>query len=106
MILQDYNLTTKDWGVVKLARPAFGSIATDPWGTLASLKGTPWGDAIPVVSGEVMSHALHGRATPLMRVIQSPPHALLRKIPEAFRLCVKWAKRVVSFSTRRFATPA
>jgi len=45
----------------------------DPWGVLAALRGTPWAEQLSVVSGEVMSHALHGWATPLMRVIGPEP---------------------------------
>ena len=96
MILREFQLDTKDFGVVKLARPSFGSIAKDAWGSLACLRGTPWGDLLPVIKGEDLSHALHGRAGPMMRSILSPPHALLRKIPEDYRLCSQH-KQCVSF---------
>lgn len=85
--LVEFQLKTTDWGIVKFARPEFGSIADDPWGTLACLKGTPWGDVIQEVPGELLSHALHGRATPLMRVLGPPPNGLMRKIPEPYRMC-------------------
>lgn len=87
MILREFDLDTRDFGHLRLARPAFGTIATDPWGVLGCLRGTPWGDRIPVISGEVMSHALHGWALPLMRVLGSPPNGLMRVIPEPFRRC-------------------
>ena len=87
MNLIEFTLTTTDWGKVKMARPDFGSIKTDPWGGLAVLKGTPWELRIPIIPGEVMSHALHGRATPLMRVIGAPPHAHMKQIPDPYRIC-------------------
>jgi hypothetical protein len=97
MILREFNLDTTEWGKIKLARPSFGSIEHDPWGTLACLKGTPWGDRIPVVSGEVMSHALHGRATPLMRVIGTEPRGCLKLIPDPYRLCAMGKKGCVIY---------
>ena len=54
---------------------------------MASLKDTPWGKQIPIVSGEVFSHATHGDVVPLLRVIGPPPHALMRMIPIRYRLC-------------------
>ena len=87
--LVEYTIDTNDWGRILIARPLPRKIGEDLdyWGCLAPLRDTPWGDLIPIVTGEVMSHALHGHATPLMRVIGPPPHALLRKIPDAFRQC-------------------
>lgn len=35
-----------------------------------------------------MSHALHGYATPMMRLIGPPPYALLKKVPGIYRDCV------------------
>lgn len=102
MILQEFKIDTKDFGIVKLARPAFGSIEKDAWGTLACLRGTPWGDLIPVITGEAMSHALHGRAGPMMRTILSPPYALLRKIPEDYRVCDQYKQCVTYDKTRCF----
>ena len=81
----EFTLSTTEWGEVKIFRPL--PIGDEPWGQLAPLKGTPWGDQIPVVSGEVYSHATHGHATPLMRVIGPPPLALMKKIPKDFRIC-------------------
>lgn len=85
--LMSFSINTTEWGKLKFARPSFGSTSDDPWGDLACLKGTVWGDRIPVVPGEVMSHALHGRATPLVRIIGSPPSAILRQIPDPYRVC-------------------
>lgn len=54
----------------------------DPWGVLASLRGTSWEDQITVVPGSVMSDAVHGWATPLMRIIGIETRYRLRKINE------------------------
>ena len=85
--LLEFTLSTTDWGEVKILRPL--PIGDDIWGNLAILKGTPWGDQFPIVSGEVFSHATHGHATPLMRVIGPPPMALMKKIPSKFRVCAQ-----------------
>jgi len=59
----------------------------DPWGALAPLRGTVWADQIPVVKGSVMSDAMHGWATGLMRVIGPEPKYLLGRITEAEGRC-------------------
>lgn len=85
MNVQRYTLATRDYGSFKILRPV--PRHGDPWGDLAPLKGTPWEPLVPVVSGEVFSHALHGYAKPLMGVIGPTPGALLRKVPDEVRLC-------------------
>lgn len=50
------------------------------WGVLACIKETPVGKLIPVVSGEDMSHALHGRILPLRRSIGREPQHILKKL--------------------------
>lgn len=52
----------------------------DPWGVLGCLRGTVWESAITVVSGEILSHALHGHVWPLMRVLGPPPKDLCKVI--------------------------
>ena len=42
---------------------------------------------MPIVSGEALSHALHGRVSPLMNEIGRPPHAQLKLVPDPFRTC-------------------
>ena len=87
--LLEFSLDTTDWGIVKILRPIPITVGEteNAWGQLSPLQGTPWGNLLPIVSGEVFSHATHGHATPLMRVIGPPPEALLRKIPKKFRVC-------------------
>ena len=83
--VHEFTLDTVDFGGLKILRPI--STEENPWGNLSILRDTPWGDQIPVVSGEVYSHATHGYALPLMKVIGPPPEALLRMIPQKFRGC-------------------
>lgn len=52
----------------------------DPWGVMSGVQETPWARLVSVVSGEAMSHARHGYATPLMREIGPHPHLLLRQM--------------------------
>jgi len=51
----------------------------DPWGAFAPLRGTPWEGLIHTVSGEALSHAVHGWATPLVREIGPHPHVIMRR---------------------------
>jgi len=54
----------------------------DPWGVLTDIRDTVWGAQVAVVSGEAMSHALHGWATPLMREIGPAPKHRARRVRE------------------------
>lgn len=74
--VREFTLTDDEWGEVKLLVTI--PRGDDSWGPLAPLRGTPWGDQIHEVPGDALSHALHGWATPLMRVIGVEPwvHAL------------------------------
>lgn len=59
----------------------------DPWGSLAPLRGTPWGELVREVSGEAMAHARHGFSTPLLRELGPPPKVLARRIPVEVGWC-------------------
>lgn len=62
----------------------------DPWGILAPLRKTvPWGSLIREVSGESLSHARHGWATPLMREIGPHPRDLARRVSIVEGLCAQ-----------------
>lgn len=80
---REINLEDTEQGVVKLlvAVPR----EDEPWGVLAPLRGTSWGDQVAIVSGESLSHALHGWATPLMREIGPEPRHRAKRVP---KLCV------------------
>lgn len=53
----------------------------DAWGVAAPLRGTAWHGLVRTVSGEALSHAVHGWATPLVRELGPDPHATMRRIP-------------------------
>lgn len=61
----------------------------DLWGTLAPLRDTSWGAQIPVVSGEVLSHALHGRPKPLRKMLGPPPARRVLRIALTERVCLE-----------------
>lgn len=86
--IAEITISSKEWGDVKVLRPI--PKLSDPWGILAPLRETPWAASIPVVSGLVFSHALHGLVVPLMNVIGPEPHALLRLIPAEYRRCAEF----------------
>ena len=52
----------------------------DPMGVFSVLRDTKWEKLIGKVSGENLSHALHGWATPLVRELPSKPKSLLRTL--------------------------
>jgi len=62
----------------------------DPWGVMAPLKGTEWEPLIRVISGDSMSHAMHGYSTPLARELGLEPRLLARKVPEECAMCDLW----------------
>ncbi len=57
------------------------------WGVLSGLQNTSWGANIPTVSGEALSHALHGHTIPLIRQLGVPPRARLAQTPNELKTC-------------------
>lgn len=82
---REIELDDKDWGEIRLFLPV--PKPDNPWGTALPLKETPWAQVIRVVPGDVFSEALHGFATPLMRVIGRAPHDAVKRLPMAERQC-------------------
>lgn len=80
-----FVIDSLDWGQIKILRVL--PVKGDAWGFLAGLRDTVWGKQIPIVSGQALSDALHGHATPLMREIGPDPDGLMRLIPNPFRIC-------------------
>ena len=69
------------WGTdVFLLRPT--PTKGDAWGILAPLRGTRWEQTITVISGEVLSHALHGHTMPLIRALKAGPKAQMIKMQD------------------------
>lgn len=61
----------------------------DLWGVLAPLRGTSWGAQIPVVSGDALSHALHGKPKPLREMLGVPPRRRALRIVLEERVCLE-----------------
>ncbi len=80
-----FTIQTTDWGPIRFARVL--PTDSDPWGVVGLLKDTPWGTGISVVPGDLFSHALHGHATPLLRILGSPPETRFRHIPLGQTVC-------------------
>ena len=59
----------------------------NPWGVLLPMRDSSWGKQIPVVTGDALSHALHGRVKPLREMLGNPPFQRARMIPLEDRLC-------------------
>lgn len=59
----------------------------EPWGVLAPLRGTKWGEQIPVVTGEALSHALHGHPKMLREMWGNPPRTRAMRLEAKHRLC-------------------
>ena len=85
MKLARFTIDSDDWGQILVMRPV--PRGGDPWGDLAPLRETPWGDLITIVSGESLSFALHGDVTVLMREIGPHPRGLSKKVPKEYRWC-------------------
>ena len=83
--LNVFILEDRSWGKVKIARivPRKG----DSWGRYAFLKGTVWGDQIPLIEGGVYSDAMYGRSLPLIRGLGTPPHKKMKRIPKEISWC-------------------
>ena len=94
MKVRRFQINTKHFGTLSILRPIpsetrDGNIMwVDPWGPLAPLRKYPdFATLIPVVSGDVMSHALHGRHQPLADTLRTEPEYMLLSIPSEFREC-------------------
>ena len=53
----------------------------DPWGVLAPLRETIWGQFIQIIPGDVFSEALYGHTLPFIRMLGNPPKVHSQRIP-------------------------
>ena len=83
--LQPVKIQSNEWGEILLLRVIPHN--DNSWGVLDPLKGTPWGDQIVVLSGETLSHALHGYTLPLVRELGNPPETRAKRIPDEVGKC-------------------
>jgi len=73
----------------------------DLWGVLAPLRGTNWGAQIPVVTGEALSHALHGRPKPLREMLGPPPLRRTLRIALEERVCLERQQGICEMAAPR-----
>ena len=91
------------WGQFVVFRPT--PIAGDIWGELAPAKGTPWEKLIPVIPGELLSHALYGRTMDLIERLGNDPRKLGQKLPPLAKICVD-AKSCDRYDSKRSSPTA
>jgi len=93
--LQQFSLDLGSLGgVVRILRPVPSEVRVgedliiDPWGELAPLRLVPeFATLIPIVTGEAMSHALHGWMRPLAESLGPEPQHQLLHIPDPHNVC-------------------
>lgn len=61
----------------------------NPWGVMAPIRETNWGAQMPIVTGEVLSHALHGHPKPFREMLGNPPRIRARQVPLEERICLE-----------------
>ncbi len=83
-----YQFDDPTWGRFAVFRPI--PKGENLWGSLECLKGTEWEKMIPVVTGESMSHALHGYLKPLIEEIGPEPRLTAKQVPEAMGRCAMY----------------
>jgi hypothetical protein len=59
------------------------------WGTMLPLKDTSWGAQVPTVTGDALSHALHGRPKPLREMLGVPPYVRGQRLEPEDRMCME-----------------
>lgn len=85
-ILRKVTLDDADQGRILIAIVFSKDGANEGWGDAAGLVGTDWERAVRPVTGEAMSHALHGYALPLVRELGEDPRKVLRRLGGPCRL--------------------
>ena len=76
--MREFTCPDLKWGNPRFVRPI--PRKGDPWGILAPLKDSKWGNLINVVQGDVVAHAIRGHATPLMQELGPSPRSCLKLI--------------------------
>ena len=59
----------------------------NPWGVILPLRETVWGAQIPTVSGDALSHALHGDPKALLEMLGRPPRGRPLRLEMEDRRC-------------------
>ena len=92
--LREITLDTDNQGKILL----LVTVATEQsrWGVFEQLRGTSWQHGITEVSGDAMSHALHGYVHPLVRELGRPPTSNGKRVNDAegacalYQGCIGW----------------
>lgn len=84
VIINPIKLPSSEWGDVRVS---VVPVIDGSWGILEPLRNTPWSALIPIIPGAIMAEARHGHIKPLMQIIGRPPYALMKLIPDDFRIC-------------------
>lgn len=92
-----FSVDGKEWGMIPIIRPI--PQEGNPWGVFACLKGTPWGDSIPLISGTDFSHALHGNPYSFLNQLGPPPDKLHKMIPQEYKICIRAQEHTCMIAT-------
>lgn len=84
-MLKEINFKDPVQGEIHLLATAATDTAT--WGDFEPLRGTSWAVGVTEVSGESLSHALHGWLTPLQRELGRSPKISANRIPASDGRC-------------------
>lgn len=79
------------YGDLKLMFPiplGFADDSWGAWGVLAPLRETTWAARIPVVSGSILSQAMHGDTRKLRKKLGRPPRIAGQRVPEEEAWCL------------------
>lgn len=90
----EIELSKTEWGPLHILRalPRNG----DSWGPLSLIKGTEWEPFIRVVSGEVLSLALHGYTKFLVEQIGPEPDRVSKRVPDSIGMCRRYFDKTCS----------
>ena len=72
----------------------------NPWGVLLPLKGTSWGQQIPEVTGDALSHALHGYPKPLFEMLGRAPKGRPLRLALEERECLESQQGSCALATK------
>ena len=70
------------------------------WGVLLPFKETSWGAQIPTVTGDSLSHALHGDPDLLLKSLGVPPPVRANRLPMEDKLCYEHQCKMCGMATK------
>ena len=81
-----HAFTDPQWGQVVIWAPRH--VDGDPYGILRQVEETPWFPHIPLIPGDVFSHAMYGRTHTIWPHLGPDPKSLGRRLTHEARICV------------------